>query len=546
MESFTIIPIGGLKTSVPEDDLTLMQIVSEGVAITNDVGGVNVDYQRSRNAANKSYGRAQWSASATTSTTNCLGLFSMTDSSDNLSQWIFAGDGGSGKGRVWRFNSSRAPQRVSSTSGAGHPGAVEWSDTDLYCAIQYGDYMIFTDIQQSTTPYYSDYNDAKFTKMLNSGTEYKCKYLELFQNRIVIANTDQTNGDLEIRWSAALPTLGSMAIAAGNQLFKSGNDSITGLKKFGPNACFIYGEDSVDRIDYYSSYLVPFGITNMAGQGTVSYHSIVDIGPSHYLFNKSYGFCEYRGGSEFPYGGRAISDPIEDMINGISSNYYKLIVGTFLPSRNEIAWAVPLASASTNNAVLYYNIQSGSWRKEDKVAHYVDAWRSWTDFTWNDLIIALGGSGALWTAAGTDTWAKYTSERYDTLILSNTDGQLYEYSSEGDAGSDFDGYRIEPMLNFQKNNKSVVNEIWFSIAERGTYSIDIYYRQGDNVGDVKAASWTALGSISTDNPSNAVVYTPDSLHSAARYHQIKWGCDAAAEPFSVNSIQFRYVPEGRY
>ena len=538
MESFTIIPIKGLRTNVPSDDYSLVESVSEGVAITNDVGGINIDYNRKRNAVSKSFGRSQWSNTATTTCMANLGIFQLDDGT-NVSNWVFMGDG-AGLGRVYRYDSSRDPVQVTS-------GANVWSDTEFYCAVQYASFMVFTDLDRTTTPYYADFNDVSLIKMLNSGTEYKCKYLEVFANRIVLANTDQTNGDIEIRWSDALPTLGSMSIAAGNQLFKSGNDSITGIKKFGPNNCFLYGKNSIDRIDYYSAYLTPFGITNMiTGQGAVNHHSIVSTGYAHFFYNSSYGFVEYRGGVELPYGGKPISEPIENILTTINTSYADQIVGTFLPSRNEIAWTVPLYASATNNYILFYNIQTGQWRMEDKIANFVYAMRSWADFTWNDLVVALGGTGSLWTAAGSKRWADYAAERYDSLVLSNTDGHLYEYSSETDNGSDFDGYRIEPMLNFVKNDKSVLNEIWFNFAERGLFSLDVYYRQGDNVGDINATAWTSVGSLSTDNPANAVIYTPSSMHKAVRYHQIKYGCDAKNEAFSINSVQFRYVPEGRY
>ena len=45
LKTFKILPILGLKTNVPQNDPSLFQFLSDGVAATHDVGGVNVDYK---------------------------------------------------------------------------------------------------------------------------------------------------------------------------------------------------------------------------------------------------------------------------------------------------------------------------------------------------------------------------------------------------------------------------------------------------------------------------------------------------------------------
>jgi len=92
------------------------------------------------------------------------------------------------------------------------------------------------------------------------------------------------------------------------------------------------------------------------------------------------------------------------------------------------------------------------------------------------------------------------------------------------------------------NNFHRLLEIWLDIAETETPSVDFYWRGGDTVGEVEAASWTSLGSISMNSPANAVLY----IDKTARLHQIKWGTDLKDEPFNVNGIRIGYVTQGRF
>ena len=79
-------------------------------------------------------------------------------------------------------------------------------------------------------------------------------------------------------------------------------------------------------------------------------------------------------------------------------------------------------------------------------------------------------------------------------------------------------------------------EIWFGIALSGSYSIDIYHRSGDTIGELIGESWTSLGSISCNNNERPVL--PCGI--TARYHQIKWGTDLKDERFRVTDIVFKY------
>jgi hypothetical protein len=130
------------------------------------------------------------------------------------------------------------------------------------------------------------------------------------------------------------------------------------------------------------------------------------------------------------------------------------------------------------------------------------------------------------------------------MVQGNAGGHVYLDSSESNLGAAWEGYRTEPImpLPLQGNKRSLLLEIWFSIAALGNYSLYVYYRGGDTVGECETSGWTALAEVSCDTPSNAVCYLAENN----RYHQIKWGTDAASEAFSVNAIEFKFVPQGEY
>jgi hypothetical protein len=104
-------------------------------------------------------------------------------------------------GDVYRYDSSRDPQEVADAGAT----AFASDATDFYSFIKYGSYMVFADFAEHT-PYCSDYNDANLLKLISGGTEFKFRYLESFARRIIGAYSDQTNGNIEIRWSNANPT----------------------------------------------------------------------------------------------------------------------------------------------------------------------------------------------------------------------------------------------------------------------------------------------------------------------------------------------------
>ncbi len=101
----------------------------------------------------------------------------------------------------------------------------------------------------------------------------------------------------------------------------------------------------------------------------------------------------------------------------------------------------------------------------------------------------------------------------------------------------FVAYRIEPVLDFGNPYRfDLLQEIWFGITDGGVFSIDVYHRSGDTLGELEADSWTQLDSLSCNNPTRPVVH----VNKNARMHQIKWGTDKVSEKFQVNDITFKY------
>lgn len=531
MNTFKIIPVLGLKTSVQQDDPTLFRFVGENVAYTHDVGGVNVDYKRKHNACTKSWGLSQWSNSANAQATKCMGLYELYDSSGNRNYIYFD------NGLAYYYDSNHDPTEIA----AAAPVTFASDDADFYSIIKVGDYVVWADYAEHT-PYKWKHGDANSSKLIQSGTEYKFRYLASFQRRVIGAYSDQTDGDIDVRWSTAWPTtaITSLNYPAANQLYIPNDDPIVSVMPMGRDRCFIGCENSIHSLDYTENYSTPFKCRTVnSQQGPINQFSIINMGGPHFFFNKYYGFCSFDGQRITP-----ISQDIELDLQDMNNEYVNRIYGDYVPLTRELVWAVPLDGGSVNSHLLFYQLDTGNWRKEDKVVRCVNSQRMYDNYTWNDFIDELGGTGATWPASPA-RWADYTHHKY-RLAYANTDGHLYYSYGESDlSGSNLDGYRIEPILDFgDSNRREVINEIWFSIGVVGNYSIDVYYRSGETTGELVGQGWTSIGSISCNSPSDPVLY-PQGL-SAKRLHQIKWGTNLNNEKFEVNAITFKYVTEDRY
>jgi hypothetical protein len=533
---FEILPILGRKIDVPADDISLFVPAGDSI-MTHDVGGVNFDIGRKRGTCTKSKGSEQWSNTATAQATKTLGLFELYDGT-NRDHLIWD------NGKFYLYDSARDP-------GDKTAAGVTHATTYPYSIIKVGDYVVWADRETGDVPYKWKNADAAATTLVpaaSPGDDYKFRCLANFQRRVIGAYSNQSNGNIDLRWSTAWPTtaITSLNFPAANQLYIPNDDNVAGLKTLGRDRCFVYCENSIIQLVYYPDYTLPFKMfVVVPSHGTVNQQSIVTVMGTHYFFCPDYGFCTYQGGREIV----PISDDIEDDVQSINSDFYNLMTGTFVPLTREIVWNVPMNWSTTPTHLLFYNVITGQWRIEDKSVRYVDSWRMYDAYTWNNLVTdvtAAQGSATwndviAWKGAGV-TWADLTNMS-QRLVYSNTDGQLYYHSGDDIDGGNLDANRIEPIIDFgDKYRIDLLQEIWMDFDRVGSFSVDLYHRSGDTIGEVLAQDWTSLGSISCNSPSEPKL----SVDKNARLHQIKWGTDLKNERFQVSRIRFHYIPGGRW
>ena len=568
---FRIRPILGRKTDVAPNDPSLFRYIGDSEALTHDTGGQNVDYQRRDNVCTKSEGFAAWSNSAAGTPTYCSGLYeliSTTGTIDNL-MWD--------SGNFYYFDGSNDPVEVKgyllyydnlaggtisygdTIVGAtgGTSADVVYSSDDigggnylLYLenitggdgsfdnneqiavggvtadcvgnlteltpcsgagsypnAIRYGNYVLFANDYVGYPIMKWSNGDGNITPLISKdeASYYTFKFIAEFHNRIIGASSGETNGPLEIRWTDALPTFMDLEFPSANQLYKPGTDPIRGISKMGSNSLYLYSRDSIDRIIYNANIDTVFSIeTKINGTGCASHNSIINLHGYNYFYNNDLGFVRYDGGTRITPSD-IISRDIKTDLKSISTSYSRYIQGKFIPYTNEIVWTVPI-SGTTNNYLYYYNIESGQWRIEDKVAYYIDM------------------------------WTRATGE-YQKPVFANTDGYVYKIAGELYAGaSEIEAYRYEPIMDFGTMRKKRLQEIWFGVTDGGAYSIDNAIRVGDTVKEVLGKSWTALSSLSLNNPPEPCI----RLDQSARFIQFKWGTDSDSEKYGVNTIDFAY------
>lgn len=573
---FRILPILGVKNDVPPDDPSMLRMIAQNVALAHAADGENFNLKRQRNVCTKSQGYDAWSNSAIGSPARCHAIFELDDGT-NRDQLVWE------NGRMFYYDATPDPVQVQDayltisslnanveaeetvtgdttgtqatvvvgestgqttvhikdvTGGTGDfsatesltfsGGATANCDSviqhttfdngagDYYSVIKFGSYVIFTEPGLDGPPPYKWKNgEANLERLITKrgASEYYFKYLLEWQRRIIGAYTGQTNGDIEIRWTGALPTWTDLEFAAANQLYKPTTDRITGLSHLGSNRAIIYGDESISEIVYYPSATTPFGIILLVkGEGCHSPYGIVNYQGANWFFNKNMGFVRYLGGSKLT-ANDVISNDIEDWITGIDSRYYDRIIGVPVPLKNQIAWAVPLAGGALPSEWLVYDVDTGQWQREDRSCTVIGLYTK--------------------TAGG-----------YQSPVAMGTNGIMYEETGEAYSGAtNLDGYREEPIMDFgDPATFKRVYEVWFGITNGGNYSIDISWRTGDTVKELLAASYTSLGSISLNNPSEPKL----SIMQWGRFHQMKWQTNLDDEKFGVNWIEFRYKQEGHY
>jgi len=524
MNTFKIIPVLGKKNDVLPDDNSMLRMVSENIALSHAAGGQNFSLKRKRNACTKSSGKIQKSGSANAQKTICMGMFELYDGT-NRNHFYFD------NGLVYNYDSSWDPVEVA----VGTPVTFAKDSGDLYSIIRVGAYIVWAD-RAEHEPHKWDHGDANSTTLIASGTHYKFRYLVSFQRRVIGLYSDQTNGNIDIRWSTDWPTtaITSLNFPATNQLWVPNDDPITGGATLGRDKCYVLCENSIQQLVYYPDYTTPFRCyTVVTDQGSANYHSIVDANGSLYFYNMDLGFCSYNGGSILT----PISDDILPDLRTMNTTYLPLIVGKHIALDRQIHWTVPLDGASECTHIVIYNYDTGQWEIEDKAARWIDQWNLYSTQTWTTLIVAVGGTG-LWSDAGAARWADFTAAS-NVPVYGGTDGHFYSKGGESDAGSDIDGYREEPILSFGNSRRfDNLLEVWFDIGEIGNFSIDVSYRSGNTTGEIRDSGWSSLGNITCGSPYASRL----PVNKNARLHQIKWGTDADAEKFVVNGIEFKYVP----
>jgi hypothetical protein len=545
MPEFHILPILGTKTDVPINDISLMKPIAEGVVATHSVGPVNESYNwdasRRRNACSKALGRNQWSKSANAQATKCLGLFELDDETNQ--DHLFWDNG-----KLYVFDGDKDPSDVTTAATT-----YQKADSDLVSMIKVGSDVVFTDNVDGVTLQAWANGDANAAKAIHQYTEFKFRYLEYFARRIIGVYSNQTNGDIDIRWSNALPVAQTDCYFESSnglgdwQLYVPNDDPITGIRNMGHNACYIYCKDSINQLIYYPNFTTPFQIyTTVQKQGSTGHHSIVSLGDRHYFFNRNYGFVEYRGGPNIV----PISEDIDDVLSTVNPKYMDLIVGAFAPFSDEIYWTVPLDGESMPSDLVIYNYRTNQWRFSPTDARYLDAWDTGSTYSWNALATDLANAGYgggvtanvtwddLFDWMGEDvTWKGLASPEFRT-VMANTDGHLYQFKGEAEPGPNFTAYRTEPALDFGNlKHKKLLNEIWFDIGTVGDFPIEVWHRSGDTVGECKAVTWTKLEAISCNSPEVAAVRGL-SPSKGARFHQIKWGNETNSSKFQVNRISF--------
>jgi len=157
-----------------------------------------------------------------------------------------------------------------------------------------------------------------------------------------------------------------------------------------------------------------------------------------------------------------------------------------------------------------------------------------------------------WTTTTVDKWIKVSFEYTESsggagaylIVYGQYDsGQAYTYYVDDVSISEsLNGYRIEPVTHMgHEHRKKLLKEIYFNIENTGDWNIDVYHRGGSTVGEVLAASWTNLGTVSCNSSARPYLQV-NNINGArnAKYHQIKWGNDRRDEPFQVGSLDLLY------
>lgn len=541
MLSFTIIPSLGIKDDVPPDDLSMFEFITESIAKTHctdsDFVGYDNIYTSRKGCANKVGGLQTLITTGASVASGTMSVIAAFGYLYNAVVYHYLAVGNKSD-EVKIYECTSTGSCVVLSDGLGNEQFLMSAGGGViapYVGFS-GDHdrvIITGGTPGIASPFCVQPGEGIAQKLIAGGTDYNINFITSFENRIFGANTDITNGDgyYDIRYSNLNPTLpdyslsidSSLSFGASNQLFYPDKEEITGIKKLNNNRLFVYARDSIAEIKYTANYSSPFSIKRiMSGYGALCNNCIIGLAGLHFFYDRNNGFCSFDGANIYP-----LSKTIQEIVDSIDpiqlpafgggtyGEQYDM-PGAYNPRTNEIVWSVSY-NATTNTDVLYYNIMSNSWRKDPIAAKSIYS-------------VYEEGSGS-----------------YKTTYFVN-DGEIkYNYYSTSNSGTTYTAYRIEPVLNFGGENKTLLNEIWARpVASTVGEEIDFWYRGGDSVTQLEAQSWTSYGSFRTDTADPNVVRSPKGLNTNNRYHQVKWGSDSTGALFSIEKIEFKYVPQGRF
>ncbi len=520
--TLTIIPTGGSKVKqAASADEMITSINLAGTKVrTFDAGGYNIDNSERIGECRKAPGYTVWNGTSSATGAGTWQNYLMLDDGTNVTPTgIF-------RGKFWTFSNAGVVTNVDAGTGTN---AVTFSTANPISMIQYGAYAVFGDV--ATTPYKWKYGDANTTKLILSGTEFKFKYLEKFNNHVIGAYSDQANGNIDIRWTDALPTFASLDFPAANQLYKPDTDiGITGLKTMGNLYCLVYGRNSIHNLAYDADGSVLFSAKPLASNiGTDSHFSIVDVGDSHLFFDRNKGFIRFAGPSNWA----VISDDITVWLDAITRAERDRIFGCYIENKNEVCWAIPTGNVIYPNWLLYYNLTTKEWRREQKsvCAMTFADYSVYQGMTWTQLSL-ISPNSPKWPSSG--TWEYWLGGYTGNTLFGGATGYSYWMAGNDYAGSDYGGWRVEPVFSYPDSSKSKrVQELWFGFPEAGAFSVDVLWRTGETEQECMAKEWESIGSVScASSAASAALF----LDKTAKFHQMKWGTDLKNEPFAVSEI----------
>lgn len=514
----------------------MFKVISDGVAVTHACeGSYGFSVYREKGTLTKAFGNREWTGLISG---YHKGLFELDPGTEkDFLVWTVTGTGL----KVYYINETLTGTDIS-PSGADFATGHD----DLICAIRVGEYVVFTD-RGTTTPYKWKHGDAACTKLIDpSGTsgytEYTFRYLIYFMERIIGLHTNETNGNISIRWTNPLPDLsGDVEFPTANQLFIPNDDPIIGVSQIGYDRIFVHCRNSIHQLIHYTDYDAPFRIHTVNTKFGGFHHSIVSTGEANYFYVKELGFVRFDG-----TGLTVISGDIENYLyNEIDPELAQRMSGAYLSYSNVVVWSFITSTASMPKRLLTYNITTQQWDDDslDNFIYTIASWQCPNYYTWDNLSTAAAPTG-LWNilqSSGIIPWTYYVDSN-ERLMMGALNYVLYQTGDDRYNGTLW-AYRYEPIMDFGEAwKRDLLKEIWFSVSYTGAWNIAVYHRSGNTVGEVLAATWTSLGTVSCNSVYDPVAY----CNKSARFHQIYYRNITDDQRVQIEKITFRYETQSEH